>query len=315
MPILLALALLGVGPTPTPEPCSTLEHCMEIVKLSDPERCVEVMAVAAHRWPNNAEIHRKAAFCLSRVGRYEEATQAAGRCLKLIAGSEPCLHEMGFGLWKLGRDQEARVYLERAVAAAMATGRFPRALDPLIGIALDEEDTAQARRDLDVAWRLATQNDTKGYLHLQESVLAMIMTDGDGALAHLAEAERLLHRPDLRLSRSFVLAWQGRSTEALTLLGSIDRLVLSHGDTEDSHWLEGVLLRRADHAQLKAWVNANPKNHRAWFLLALDSHLAGADSEACATLRAGRTRAGVTLLRPAWAAAACPAAPDSKGGS
>lgn len=305
--------LLGAGVTPAPPPCATLEGCLALVNTTKPERCVEALQYAATRWPTSVDVHQGLALCLGILGRDAEALAAATRCLELSPAYAPCLSSMGTSLWKLGRRTEARAYMERVVSAQAAEGRFPHALKALAEMDIEEGAAAAARRHLDQAWGLVAQDATKASLHRIESQLALLAGDGAAALEHLRSAQALVGAAEFRILEAVVLAWQGSFDAAAAMLRSVGSAPIQARWREVADRLGEALARSADVDGLRRWVERDPTEEHAWFILALERHLAGDAEKAATVLAEGRTKAGPYLLRPPWSGAGDDGRSERKG--
>jgi tetratricopeptide (TPR) repeat protein len=301
MILLFVLAAVGAA-TPTAVPCSTVQHCLMVTNLGEPERCQAVMAYANGRWPDNWRIQHRYSQCLYGLGRLGEAQALANRCVDRNPGSYECLYQLGLVQAEQGSDDAATATLERAGALALAQGRGPGALSLLLGLDISREDVESAQRHMSAAWSLAERADTKALLHHKESALAMLRRDPEGAMRHIDQTMKTF--PGVQTystSRAFVLGWAGRFDEAKRELGAAPPPKQDTFDTETRLWLGKVLAGSTDEPQLKAWVDSHKEEHRAWFLLALQAHLAGRDDAACHLLDEAHLVAGKSLLHPMWA--------------
>lgn len=297
---LVGVLVLGVGVTPAPAPCATLEGCLALVNTSKAERCVEALHFASKTWPDSLQAQHGLALCLDVLGRSEEAAAAARRCLKLQPTYAPCLSLLGTSLWTLGQRREGRECLERVVSAQIAEGRYPHALTELAEWDIEEGQSEAARKHLDLAWGLAKENRTKARLHVVEGKLALLQGDGIAALKHFQAGGELRGGAEFRVLQAVALAWQGSFAEARNALGTtFDSAVQARWRTVGDS-LAAVLARKADIQALRRWVQADPTEEHAWFLLALELHFSGDDQGANRVLVEGRHRAGTYLLQPRW---------------
>jgi len=299
----LLLAAKAATPSEAP-PCTNLATCLRIAQTTDSERCVAVMAYAFGRWPAEREVQLRYAGCLHSLGRYEDAARIARMCVDAIPGDGGCLNQLGASLVALGRGSEARPYLERSIASAVAVGESCFApASWLIQDALEHEDLNVARRFLDIASARERDRNLQASLAHLESVLALLEGDGERALKRLRVSIELSRgAPAFRSGEPFVLAWQGRFDDAATAAAALDLSELGRVDRESIELLLGVLRGTVGRDRLASWSQDHPYHHRAWFLLALQAHLSGTPQQMCEALSRGHEEAAPTTLHPPWAA-------------
>lgn len=309
MSTFLLIAALGLASQPAP-PCESARECLAkaLVDTRDPGPCLEIMAFATERWPDDPEIAHRQATCLFAGGRSEEALPLLERCVAGHPGFHLCQFFLGTLLKMLSRYDDAVAPFESALALEAARGEVSfHTLIALGELYLVHEDVPGVGRLVDLGWTAARTAEEVAQVHSLALPLAMLEQDGDRALEHLAGAA-----PDIvsrggseAVSRAFILAWMGRFEEA----AAVAEEALARSDTpkSDQHrqrfmLLSRVIRRSMPRSTLEEIAQATRgEYHRAWFLLALDAHLAGNPEKVCADLEAGHQTRNKLLMHPLWA--------------
>jgi superkiller protein 3 len=110
-------------PDTTPDLAELIDRAGDfLIDRRDYEDGLELYRAAVKKLPSVAALHQGLSCCASHQGFNDEALAAAERALQLEPDYQPFVNDLGWSLYKVGRLEEARTVLERAVSMGPSDG-------------------------------------------------------------------------------------------------------------------------------------------------------------------------------------------------
>ena len=110
-------------PDTTPDLAELIDRAGDfLIDRRDYEDGLELYRAAVKKFPSVAALHQGLSCCASHQRFNDEALAAAERALQLEPDYQPFVNDLGWSLYKVGRLEEARTVLERAVSMGPSDG-------------------------------------------------------------------------------------------------------------------------------------------------------------------------------------------------
>jgi tetratricopeptide (TPR) repeat protein len=283
-----ALARLAAAEALGGEVAVFIDHASLLRDLDRPEEALEVLAVGAERFPEDASLFQLRGSILASQGNYQEAATALRRSIDLDPDQPTVAANLGEYLRRLGEYDEALVWLDRALAAdqgsyyALGTkGQVLRATgDTAGGLALLREavglagDEAPAWLLEELALALSSEGSQPALIEALERLDRYLASGRRDvwALAAKAETLRLLDRPGDGLEAADAALQAEREAgqpDDEGTLGTKAHLLLDLARPEEALVLADRLLASA---AAKQWENVFALMARIRALLAMERH-------------------------------------------